>query len=245
MEYTKVQTALNHVKDAITTKLDSIKSDVTNVNNSVTNLPTTLDSKFSALTTKVDGAKTEIKNSVSTLESSTYGYVPSALRGVAIDNITHTNWVDVVNVQGSGRLWMITPSMDWNTTEYEWKVTIDGKTTNFKDAKQSNDNKPFSFMIDQSLIASISDQDVLSYLNVCSQKHNSAGAVRIPLTYDSYSMIDISEVRIVSRELGDDCINRPTLLISKNGVLFNKNLRVQIRKINASYLTFGVCYSLN
>lgn len=60
MEYTKVQTALNHVKDAITTKLDAIKSDVTNVNNSVTNLPTTLDSKFSALTSKVDGVKTDV-----------------------------------------------------------------------------------------------------------------------------------------------------------------------------------------
>lgn len=60
MEYTKVQTALNHVKDAITTKLDAIKSDVTNVNNSVTNLPATLDSKFSALTSKVDGVKTDV-----------------------------------------------------------------------------------------------------------------------------------------------------------------------------------------
>lgn len=60
MEYTKVQTALNHVKDAITTKLDAIKTDVTNVNNSVTSLPTTLDSKFSALTSKVDGVKTDV-----------------------------------------------------------------------------------------------------------------------------------------------------------------------------------------
>ena len=60
MEYTKVQTALNHVKDAITTKLDAIKTDVTSVNNSVTNLPTTLDSKFSALTSKVDGVKTDV-----------------------------------------------------------------------------------------------------------------------------------------------------------------------------------------
>lgn len=60
MEYTKVQTALNHVKDAITTKLDAIKADVTSVNNSVTSLPTTLDSKFSALTSKVDGVKTDV-----------------------------------------------------------------------------------------------------------------------------------------------------------------------------------------
>ena len=60
MEYTKVQTALNHVKDAITTKLDAIKTDVTSVKNSVTNLPSTLDSKFSALTSKVDGVKTDV-----------------------------------------------------------------------------------------------------------------------------------------------------------------------------------------
>lgn len=60
MDYTKVQTALNHVKNALTAKLDAIKADVTNVNNSVTNLPTTLDSKFSALTSKVDGVKTDV-----------------------------------------------------------------------------------------------------------------------------------------------------------------------------------------
>ena len=60
MEYTKVLSKLEHIKDALTTKLDAIKSDVTNVNNSVTNLPTTLDSKFSALTSKVDGVKTDV-----------------------------------------------------------------------------------------------------------------------------------------------------------------------------------------
>ena len=96
MEYTKVQTALNHVKDAITTKLDAIKADVTNVNNSVTNLPTTLDSKFSALTSKVDGVKTdvvgvgskvdgtkiEIKNSVDTVKTELSTAIGNVLKNV-------------------------------------------------------------------------------------------------------------------------------------------------------------------
>lgn len=83
MEYTKVQTALNHVKDAIIKKIDAVDASVTSVKNSVTNLPTTLDSKFSALTSKVDGVKTdvasvggkvdgakaEIKNSIDTVVS--------------------------------------------------------------------------------------------------------------------------------------------------------------------------------
>lgn len=60
MEYTKVQTALNHVKDAIIAKIDKVDASVTSVKNSVTNLPTTLDSKFSALTSKVDGVKTDV-----------------------------------------------------------------------------------------------------------------------------------------------------------------------------------------
>ena len=60
MEYTKVQTALNHVKDAIIAKIDKVDASVTSVKNSVTYLPTTLDSKFSALTTKVDGVKTVV-----------------------------------------------------------------------------------------------------------------------------------------------------------------------------------------
>ena len=60
MDYTKVQTALNHVKDAIIAKIDKVDASVTSVKNSVTNLPTTLDSKFSALTTKVDGVKTDV-----------------------------------------------------------------------------------------------------------------------------------------------------------------------------------------
>lgn len=60
MDYTKVLSKIEHAKDALAKKLDSIKSDVTNVNNSVTNLPTTLDSKFSALTAKVDGVKTDV-----------------------------------------------------------------------------------------------------------------------------------------------------------------------------------------
>lgn len=79
MEYTKVQTALNHVKDVIIAKIDKVDVSVTSVKNSVTNLPATLDSKFSALTTKVDGIKTdvagvgskvdEVKNDVSNVDT--------------------------------------------------------------------------------------------------------------------------------------------------------------------------------
>lgn len=61
MEYTKVQTALNHVKDAIIAKIDKVDASVISVKNSVTNLPDTLDSKFRALTTKVDSVKTDVE----------------------------------------------------------------------------------------------------------------------------------------------------------------------------------------
>lgn len=182
------------------------------------------------------------------LESSTYGYVPTTLKGIALDNITSTNWIDVVNVQGSGRLWMAHPTMDWNPTEYEWKVTIDGKATTIRDKKGSNENKPYSFFVDRSLVVGTTStygRDLALY-NASSQKTNSAGANYQPGLLSVSNIGNITGgIRLVSRDFGEDCIDKPTMFISKNGVLFQKNLRVQVRKINASFLTFGVCYSLN
>lgn len=112
MEYTKVLSALNRVKEALTTKLDAIKTDVTNVNNSVTNLPTTLDSKFSALTSKVDGVKTELSTAignvlknVQTVEGKlSKPLKPETSKFIELGNFGDSNTKTVVNVTGSGEL---------------------------------------------------------------------------------------------------------------------------------------------
>lgn len=114
MEYTKVQTALNHVKDAITTKLDAIKSDVTNVNNSVTNLPTTLDSKFSALASKVDGVKTDVAGVGSKVDgvhglleketAVTTFYTKENSNIVTLRELEKGQSVDFVDIEGRGEI---------------------------------------------------------------------------------------------------------------------------------------------
>ena len=146
MDYTKVQTALNHVKDAITTKLDSIKSDVTNVNNSVTNLPTTLDSKFSALTSKVDGVKTDVagvgskvdgvksdvaKTAKSTELSTLANNLTSEVKKSNLD-LSKARYrelkskfdakVDVISVEGSGEVYLIAVDSKQHAVQVEVEV---------------------------------------------------------------------------------------------------------------------------
>ena len=53
MDYTKVLTALSHVKDAIEKKIDS-------VNTSVSGLPDTLDTQFTAVKNDVATVKTDV-----------------------------------------------------------------------------------------------------------------------------------------------------------------------------------------
>ena len=153
MEYTKVQTALNHVKDAITTKLDAIKSDVTNVNNSVTNLPTTLDSKFSALTSKVDGVKTDVagvgskvdavksdvaKTAKSTEVSNLGNKLTGEIKNSYLDltkaqykelNSKFDAKTDVISVDGSGEIYLIAIDSKQNTVQVN--VEVDGATECF------------------------------------------------------------------------------------------------------------------
>ena len=144
MEYTKVQTALNHVKDAIIAKIDKVDASVTSVKNSVTNLPTTLDSKFSALTSKVDGVKTDvagvgskvdgasntlniIKNNTETLSpKEDVAYIGKSI-GKQLNSITTVNALDI---KGSGCVKGITVGNFDDGVEL--RVTIDGVSKQFK-----------------------------------------------------------------------------------------------------------------
>lgn len=266
MEYTKVQTALNHVKDALTTNLDAIKADVTNVNNSVTNLPTTLDSKFSALTSKVDGVKTDvagvgskvdgatndIKKSIGVMEPETYGFAPTTVRTVKHDNITSSGFVDVVNVSGAGRLSYLSATVgQYQNTGCEWRVTIDGKSTTVKDSINSGNNG--SLLFDSQYMASYGDGAVTSdmgsirLLNVGNDEvladsmGNLAFYPHRDIPSDGYT-----EVRVVGRDLGADCPNGKTIFVTKGGVPFSKNLHVQCRRVSGSAtVRCHVCYSLN
>lgn len=260
MEYTKVLSALSRVKDAITTKLDAIKSDVTNVNNSVTNLPTTLDSKFSALTTKVDGvktdvagvgskvdgAKTEIKNSVSALESSSYGYVPNAIRSVKNENITSSSFVDIVNITGNGRLHAATGSADGTQTTYEWKVTVDGVSTTITDQGSGSSTKPKTFLTDVQFIASVeAARTGLCLLNIHNESVTTSSGTYAPLFVTTYHSKEIKNIRFVTNNLGENCTS-PILLLTKGGVPFKKSLRVQCRRVSGSdAVQCCACYSLN
>lgn len=165
MEYTKVQTALNHVKDAITTKLDAIKSDVTNVNNSVTNLPTTLDSKFSALTSKVDGVKTDVagvgskvdgvksdveKTAKSTEVSNLGNKLTGEIKKSYLDltkaqykelNSKFDAKTDVISVAGSGEIYLI--AIDSKQNRVQVNVEVDGATECF--IVSTNDDAGFIY----------------------------------------------------------------------------------------------------
>lgn len=153
MEYTKVLSALNRVKDALTTKLDAIKADVTNVNNSVTNLPTTLDSKFSALTSKVDGVKTDVAgvgSKVDGIKSDVAKTAKSTELSTLANNLTSevkksyldlskarykepeskfNAKVDVISVEGSGEVYLVSIDARQNTVQVQ--VEVDGITECF------------------------------------------------------------------------------------------------------------------
>lgn len=153
MEYTKVQTALNHVKDAIIAKIDKVDASVTSVKNSVTNLPTTLDSKFSALTSKVDGVKTDVagvgskvdgvktdvaKTAKSTELSTLANYLTSEVKKSYLD-LSKARYkepeskfnakVDVISVEGSGEVYLV--SIDAHQNIVQVQVEVDGITECF------------------------------------------------------------------------------------------------------------------
>lgn len=153
MEYTKVQTALNHVKDAIIAKIDKVDASVTSVKNSVTYLPTTLDSKFSALTTKVDGVKTvvagvgskvdAVKSDVAkTAKSADVSNLGNKLTGEikkSYLDLTKAQYkelnskfdakTDVISVDGSGEIYLI--AIDSKQNRVQVNVEVDGATECF------------------------------------------------------------------------------------------------------------------
>ena len=153
MNTNRISTKLERIKDAITTKLDVIKSDVTNVNNSVTNLPTTLDSKFSALTSKVDSVKTdvagvggkvdvvktELSKTAKSTEISTLGNkLTGEIRKSYLD-LSKAQYkeleskfdakTDVISVDGSGEIYLI--AIDSKQSIVQVEVEVDGATKCF------------------------------------------------------------------------------------------------------------------
>lgn len=138
MEYTKVQTALNHVKDAIIAKIDKVDASVTSVKNSVTNLPTTLDSKFSALTSKVDGVKTDVAGVGSKVDGvhgllekemavNTF-YTKENSHIVTLKELGKGQSVDFVDIAGRGKIIGFSFTVSLHLTII---MNIDGKNIRF------------------------------------------------------------------------------------------------------------------
>ena len=144
MDYTKVLSALSRVKEALTTKLDAIKADVTNVNNSVTNLPTTLDSKFSALTSKVDGVKTDVAGVGSKVDgvhglleketAVTTFYTKENSHIVTLRELGKGQSVDFVDIAGRGKI----IGFSFTGSPYLTIImNIDGKNIQFQSNSES------------------------------------------------------------------------------------------------------------
>ena len=139
MDYTKVLSKIEHAKDALAKKLDSIKSDVTNVNNSVTNLPTTLDSKFSALTSKVDGVKTDVAGVGSKVDKTqvmmekatavnTF-YTKENSHIVTLEKVNKGQTVNFVDISGRGKI----IGFSFTSNSYLTVImNIDGKNIQFE-----------------------------------------------------------------------------------------------------------------
>ena len=163
MDYTKVLSKIEHAKDALAKKLDAIKTDVTNVNNSVTNLPTTLDSKFSALTSKVDGVKTDVagvgskvdnvKSDVAKTAKSTEiskltdeikksCFDPSKLQRKKIKISSTQKGKDAINISGKGSIYIVqSGNEDSSSSSNTLSVIVDETTIGDISANYGGSNR--------------------------------------------------------------------------------------------------------
>lgn len=229
---------------AIKQETNAIKTDVAGVKTDVGGVKTDV----AGVGSKVDGATNDIKKSIGVMESETYGFAPTTVRTVKNDNITSSAFVDVVNVSGAGRLSYLSATVrQYDDTGCEWRVTIDGKSTTVNDSINYNNNG--SLLFDSQYMASYGDSNMgsIRLLNIGNDEEldDTMGHIAFhphrDIPKDGYT-----EVRVVGRDLGADCPNGKTIFVTKGGVPFSKNLRVQCRRVSGSAtVRCHVCYSLN
>ena len=252
MEYTKVQTALNHVKDAIIAKIDKVDASVTNVNNSVTNLPTTLDSKFSALTSKVDGVKTDVagvgskvdvvktelsKTAKSTEVSNLGNKLTGEIKNSYLDltkaqykelNSKFDAKTDVISVDGSGEIYLIAIDSKQNTVQVN--VEVDGATECFIVATY----RDAGFIYEGIVRGSSTDEWFTHSFGYC---YTHSAFLR---NYDLYK---------IESKITDYYQSENRFLIKKEPLKFNKSFKITVVEplAHSSSDTFEckIAYSLN
>lgn len=231
MNTNRISTKLERIKDAITTKLDVIKSDVTNVNNSVTNLPTTLDSKFSALTSKVDSVKTdvagvggkvdvvktELSKTAKSTEISTLGNkLTGEIRKSYLD-LSKAQYkeleskfdakTDVISVDGSGEIYLI--AIDSKQSIVQVEVEVDGATecfivSTYRDA---------GFIYEGIMRGSSTDAWITHSFSYCYTDRADI------LNYDLYK---------IKSKLTDSYQANTRFLIKKEPLKFNKSFKITV-----------------
>ena len=192
---------------------------------------------------------TAVEGSVGSLENSTYGYVPDSWRAVKNENITSSSFIDIVNITGKGRLHLVTAKTFTGSAGLEWKVTIDGASTTVAETAQNTPSYIRSFLFDIQYVVGISGSSGsniynLALMNIHNESLNSMGNPFTPGYVEMYSAYAKRDMRFVTKNLGADCAS-PTWFVTKGGVPFEKNLRVQCRSVDGGTVSCYACYSLN